>query len=195
MTTSETRPNRQPASPPPLLRADAARNRAAIIEAAATLFRRNGANASLEEIARQAKVGSATLHRHFTSRQALLDAVFLEDVGRLCAHGRRVLSTAPPSEALWTWLDDMAVHCAADDALSRLIRDGAASPTSTAKSYELLEETGRTLLENAVSAGSARADVPIADLLSVANAIANAAGPGQVHRMLSLIREGAMPRD
>ena len=182
---------------PPLraaLRADAARNRAAIIESAAVLFRRDGANASLEEIAREAKVGSATLHRHFTSRQTLLDAVFLEDVVRLCAQGRTALATASSAEALWVWLEHVAVHCAADDALSQLIRDGAASPTSRARSFELLAETGCQLLENAARAGSVRADVSIADLLTVVNAIAGAAGSGGVRHLFSLIREGAMPR-
>lgn len=192
MTTKQAQPDRQPGSPP--LRADAARNRAAIVKAAAVLFRRDGGNASLEEIAREAGVGSATLHRHFTSRQALLDAVFLEDVARLCTDGRRMLATAAPSDALWNWLDDIAVHCSADDALARLIRDGAASATSTARTFELLAETGRELLEKAVAAGSARADVSIADLLTVVNAIANAARPGEAQRLLSLIREGAIPR-
>jgi AcrR family transcriptional regulator len=181
----------------PALRADAARNRAAIIESAAALFRRDGANASLEEIAREAKVGSATLHRHFTSRQALLDAVFIEDVFQLCADGRSMLSTAASSDALWTWLEHIAVHCAAQDALSRLIRDGAASTTSRVASFELLAETGRELYENAAAAGTVRTDVSIGDLLVAVNAMANAAGAGagDVRRLLTLIREGALPRD
>lgn len=181
---------------PLVLRADAARNRAAIIKAATALFHRDGAAASLEEIARDAGVGSTTLYRHFPSRQALLDAVFIDDVGRLCAEGRRLIAGASP-EALWAWLEHIAIHCAADDALSKLIRDGAASATSTAKSFALLEETGRHLLEFAVAAGSVRADVTITELLAVINAIANvaAAGAGDVGRLLSLIREGAVPRE
>ena len=182
---------------PPALRADAARNRAAIVEAAAVLFRRDGAAASLEEIAREAKVGSATLHRRFPSRQALLDAVFIEDVRRLCAQGRETLAAEPPAEALWRWLEHIAVHCAADDALSGLIRDGAASATSQAESFRLLAQTGDHLLESARAAGSVRADVSITELLAVVNAIANAAGAGaaDVLRLFSLVRDGAMPRD
>ncbi|MEY9930747.1 AcrR family transcriptional regulator [Catenulispora sp. GP43] len=189
--SSENPPN------PPTLRADAARNRAAIVEAAAVLFRRDGAEASLEEIAREAKVGSATLHRRFPDRQALLDAVFIEDVGRLCAKGREMGATDSPAEALWRWLEHVAVHCAADDALSKLIRGGAASTTSQARSFVLLAETGGALLESAAAAGSVRGDVSIGELLAVVNAIADAAasGAGDVLRLLSLIRDGATPRD
>jgi AcrR family transcriptional regulator len=179
------------------LRADAARNRAAILDAAGVLFRRDGAAASLEEIARAAKVGSATLHRRFPSRQALLDAVFLDDVTRLCATGREMSGSVAAAEALWAWLEHVAVHCAADDALSKLIRaGGATTPTSQAKSFALLQETGQALLASAVAAGSARADVSIAELLLVVNAIASAAGDGgaDVLRLLSLVRDGAVPR-
>jgi AcrR family transcriptional regulator len=182
---------------PEALRADAARNRAAIIEAAALLFRRDGAAASLEEIARVAKVGSATLHRRFRSRQSLLDAVFIDEAVRLCARGRELASTALASEALWDWLEHVAAHCAADDALSKLIRDGAATTTSQAESVRLLQETGGGLLESAVAAGSVRADVSVAELLLMVSSIANAAAGGvaDVARLLSLLREGAMPRD
>ena len=58
------------------LRADGRRNRERIVAAAVKLVARDGAQASLEEIARRAGVGSATLHRHFPSRGALLEAVF-----------------------------------------------------------------------------------------------------------------------
>ncbi len=178
---------------PPALRADAARNRAAIIEAAAAVFRRDGAAASLEEIAREAKVGSATLHRRFRSRQALLDAVFIEDVGRLCAEGRELAAAAPAAEALWRWLEQVAVHCAADDALSKLIRAGAATATSQATSFTMLTEAGGPLIESAAAVGSVRADVSIGELLVMVNAIADAAATGaaDVARLLSLVREGA----
>jgi len=67
------------------LRADGRRNRERIVAAAVELVGRDGAQASLEEIARRAGVGSATLHRHFPSRRALLEAVFSAGVEHLCA--------------------------------------------------------------------------------------------------------------
>jgi AcrR family transcriptional regulator len=74
-TTSVIREN-----PGPPKRADARRNYDRILEAAAAEVARRGADASLEEIARRAGVGSATLHRHFPSRWGLLQAVFQERV-------------------------------------------------------------------------------------------------------------------
>ena len=61
-------------------RADKQRNRDLLLAAAALVFDRDGAHASLEEIAREAGVGSATLHRHFAVRQDLLAAVFHDRV-------------------------------------------------------------------------------------------------------------------
>ena len=66
------------------LRADGQRNRERIVAAASELVARHGASASLEEIAKLAEVGSATLHRHFASRRSLLEAVFREGVALLC---------------------------------------------------------------------------------------------------------------
>ena len=74
------------------LRADARRNYERILAAAQQAFAAHGADASLEGIARQAGVGSATLHRHFPSRHALLDAVFHEVA--LLDDGTRRLVTA-----------------------------------------------------------------------------------------------------
>jgi hypothetical protein len=111
--------------------------------------------------------------------------------------GREMASTVAASEVLWQWLEHVAIHCAADDALSKLIRDGAATQTFQVKSFALLRETGEGLLQSAVATGSARADVSITELLLMVNAIANAAagGAADVVRLLSFVREGAVPRD
>ena len=66
------------------LRADAKRNRDQLIAAARQAFTERGADASLEDIARRAEVGVGTLYRHFPTRQALLEAVYVEEVEALC---------------------------------------------------------------------------------------------------------------
>lgn len=78
------------------MRADARRNRDRILAAAGTAIAEHGAEASLEEIARHAGVGSATLHRHFPSRQALLEAVFRDRVEILCAKARDLAASPIP---------------------------------------------------------------------------------------------------
>ena len=85
-------------------RADARRNYDSLIEAARAAFTENGAEASLEDIARRAGVGIGTLYRHFPTRQALLEATYLEEVEALCASAAE-LSDLEPWDALVAWLN------------------------------------------------------------------------------------------
>lgn len=98
--------NTTPAAKP--MRVDAKRNYDAIVEAAAREIEREGAGASLEDIARKAGVGSATLHRRFRSRRELLQAVFTERIEQICARASVLSSTLGPGEAYQVWLLELA---------------------------------------------------------------------------------------
>src|ERR1051325_5952519 len=99
-------------------RADRARTRAALLAAASAVISRDGAEASLEEIARRAGVGSATLHRHFPGRYALLDAVFQDRVEVLCAKAADLLDDQSPRTALETWLRAVVTHASQNRGLA-----------------------------------------------------------------------------
>src|SRR6266702_4679594 len=87
------------------MRADARRNYQALLSAANAAFIEQGADdASLEEIARRAGVGIGTLYRHFPTRQALLEAVYRDQVEVMSARAEELLADAPPGEALVAWL-------------------------------------------------------------------------------------------
>ena len=73
-------------------RADAQRNRERILEVAKEAFTRSGANASLDDIAKQAGVGPGTLYRHFPTREELLQAVYRSEMEKLAAAEREVRS-------------------------------------------------------------------------------------------------------
>src|SRR6201999_3204489 len=88
----------EPARAP--MRADARRNYEALLDAADEIFSRRGPDAPLDEIARRAGVGNATLYRHFPSRRDLLVAVCIGDVEALCALGSRLQSHRSPGDAL-----------------------------------------------------------------------------------------------
>ncbi len=89
-----------PPRPPDIrLRADAARNRQAIIEAARRRYGQRGLDAPLDEIARLAGVGNATLYRHFPSRCALAAAVFADTLHRIIEAGREALGDPDPWRA------------------------------------------------------------------------------------------------
>jgi AcrR family transcriptional regulator len=86
MTASETQTPLTPRRP---TRADALRNYERLVGAAREAFAEGGAGTSLEEVARRAEVGIGTLYRHFPSRQALLEAVYLDELEAISPPGRR----------------------------------------------------------------------------------------------------------
>jgi AcrR family transcriptional regulator len=91
----------------PKLRADAARNRARLVEAARALFLAGPVDAevSLEQVAREAGVGIGTLYRHFPSRLELLEAVYREEVDGLRQSAEQLSADHSPLEALELWLE------------------------------------------------------------------------------------------
>src|SRR6202521_6484731 len=99
-------PKKKPPPPPPARRprADAQRNRERILEVAKEAFTRDGAAASLDDIARQAVIGPGTLYRHFPTRDALIEAVYRSEVEKLAAAEQRFAATMPPLEALRAWM-------------------------------------------------------------------------------------------
>jgi AcrR family transcriptional regulator len=93
--------------PPPRARkprADAERNRERILEVAKQVFTRDGATASLDDIARRSGIGNATLYRHFPTRDDLIEAVYRSEVEKLAAAEQRFAATMPPLEALRAWM-------------------------------------------------------------------------------------------
>ena len=185
-------------------RADARRNHDQILAAAEAEIARSGAEASLEEIARQAGVGSATLHRHFPSRRALLEAVFHDRVEGLCAQARALADTPDPGRALDGWLRDVAVYGSVTRGLAAAmltgVRDVApdtAAPVD-ATCEVMLVDAGGELLRSAHAAGAVRPEVSIVDLLTLVNAVSLAteghpdAGP-EAARLLTLALDGVRP--
>src|ERR1700761_8240513 len=85
-------------------RADAQRNRERILEEAKTAFTRAGGDISLEDVARQAGVGTGTLYRHFPTRDALLEGVYRAEVAKLAEEERKLSESLPALEALRAWM-------------------------------------------------------------------------------------------
>ena len=88
------------------MRADAQRNRERLIEAAREVFREQGYDASLDEVAKRAGVGAGTLYRHFPSREVLLDAIMQSWVDRVNESADKVLAhEGPPRDLLLSWFE------------------------------------------------------------------------------------------
>ncbi|MFG1946203.1 TetR/AcrR family transcriptional regulator [Nonomuraea sp. NPDC048826] len=190
-TTSSARP----------MRADARRNYDRILAAAAEAISEEGAEASLEEIARRAGVGSATLHRHFPSRQRLLEAVFRDKVEALCATAGDLATGAEPGHALTTWLRAVARHVVTNRGLAASLMRGAQDGGDSVLGdtcHTLIIDAGADLLARARRANAVRPDVSIMDLFTLVNAICLAVehepdGADQADRLLILALTGVRP--
>jgi AcrR family transcriptional regulator len=160
-------PNRKP-------RADAARNRERILEAAKAAFTRSGANASLDDIAKQARVGPGTLYRHFPTREELLQAVYRSELEKLAAAEPKLAETMTPIEALRAWLllfvDAIAAKELIAPALNTLIGD---HKKVFAASYAQMQEALRSLVRRAITNGDIRKDLDPMDLLRALVGVAN----------------------
>ncbi len=171
-------------------RADWRRNRDRLLAAAADLVARDGASASLEEIARRAGLGSATLHRHFPSREALLTEVFRGSVERLAAHGRGLKETEG-DEGLAVWLEELTRYTATTRGLAVSL-----GPGSDDSCHGILADVTAELAASAVTAGRLLPDVTVDDLLALSNGIAMRAqdDPELAARLIRLAITGLEPR-
>ncbi|MFI6985426.1 TetR/AcrR family transcriptional regulator [Embleya sp. NPDC050154] len=180
------------------MRADARRNVEKLVAAAGALIAEYGADASLEEVARRAGVGSATLHRHFPSRQALLEAVFKDRVEALCARARDLLAEPDPGQALSTWLHAVGAHAVANRGLgASLMRDG--DPGLGETCHDMITKAGGALLVRAQAAGAVRPGITITRLLKLVGAIALATeqdvdGPVEADLLLAIAIDGVRVR-
>jgi len=160
------------------LRADAARNRAALVATAREVFRERGLDAPLDEIARRAGLGNATLYRRFASRQELIDAVFTERMAEYARAVEEALAEPDP----WTGFRGFVVHIlrlqAEDRGLADLLVTVSADQGTDIEQLRARAHRGLVdLVARAKAAGALREDFRTQDvvLLLMANA-------GLVHR-------------
>ena len=147
-------------------RADAQRNREGLLEAAKAAFAEAGPEASLDEIARRARVGIGTLYRHFPTRDAIVEAVYRREVRQLADAAPRLIESLPPAEALRAWMrlfiDYIAAKRVIAPALKSLVGGGSAL---YADSSARINEAMALLVERARASGDIRPSADSADLL------------------------------
>lgn len=172
-------------------RADARRNYDKVIAAARATFTERGASTSLEEIARRAGVGIGTLYRNFPNRQALLEAVYLEeleDLSRVAAE----LQELPPWDALVGWLRRFVGYMATKKALAQELLDYVEPDAPFFTSCRAaMYAAGAPLLERAQQAGVVREDVTLPEVIQLVGGIAKIQGAEeQIERILSVALDG-----
>jgi len=173
------------------MRADGQRSRARLLTAAEQVVARDGASASLEEIARVAGVGSATLHRHFPTRWVLLQAIFQERVEGLAALADTLVHGDEPDASLAKWLAELASITAGTSGLADTLL-AQATPTAPADTtcHQVVTQAGERLLSAAQASGHVRPDVQIDELLTLVTAISAIPDPTSRSRMLAVVIAG-----
>jgi AcrR family transcriptional regulator len=179
-------------------RADAERNRERILDVAKEAFARSGANASLDDIAKQAGVGPGTLYRHFPTREELLHSVYQSELEKLAAAEQKLARTKPPIEALRAWLLLFVGAIAAKQLIAPALNTLLGDPKKVFEaSYAKMHQAIRSLVKRAVDSGDIRKDLDPTDLLAALVGVANvAASPDwkrSAKRLVDILIAGSRP--
>jgi AcrR family transcriptional regulator len=169
-------------------RKDAARNYDALLTAAREAFTEQGADASLEDIARRAGVGIGTLYRNFPTRRHLFESLYADEVDALCQVAGEVAGLEP-WEALTTWLDRFAGYMVTKRAVREALNDES---EIFAACRDSMYAAGTPLFERAQRAGEARTDMDFVDLLRMVAGITATTfeNDAQRDRVMSIALDG-----
>jgi AcrR family transcriptional regulator len=173
-------------------RADARRNYEKVLAAARQAFAEGGEATALEDIARRAGVGIGTLYRHFPNRQALLEAVYVDEVEAMCRSAAE-LDGSDPWEALNRWFERFIAYIGTKRALAAELSnylDQDAPLFQVCRTS--LFEAGEPLLKSAQAAGVVRPDVSIGEVIQMVVGIAKipAKDPEQNEHILGIALDG-----
>jgi AcrR family transcriptional regulator len=179
-------------------RTDAQRNRARILEVAKGAFTRSGANASLDDIAREAGVGAGTLYRHFPTRDALIEAVYRTEVEKLAVAERRFAAAMSPIEALRAWMLLFVDYIATKQIIAPALNAYVGGPS---KLYEgsraQIQGAINALVKRATKSGDIRRDLEPFDLLRALIGVSHVpSGPEwqqSARRLVDILITGSRP--
>jgi AcrR family transcriptional regulator len=167
----------------PGMRADAQRNRSRILESAKECFGKHGDAATLDDIVGHAGVGIGTLYRHFATREALIEAVYLIEHEKLVARAAELERSQTPVEALRQWLmsfvDMLETKRSMRESLNLLF---SAKPEVHATSRGMMEPALRRLIERATEAGEVSMSIDPVDILRALVGIAYASNSPDWHK-------------
>jgi AcrR family transcriptional regulator len=177
-------------------RADARRNYAKVVAAARDAFAERGASTSLEEIARRAEVGIGTLYRNFPNRQALLEAVYVEELETLCRSASE-FDALSPWDGFVAWVHGLVGYLATKQALAHELLEYVDRDAPLFQSCRtMLFAAGEPLLSRAQHSGVVRSDTDLAEIIQMIGGIAKIPGaePEQIEHMLQIALDGLRHR-
>jgi AcrR family transcriptional regulator len=189
------RPSKAPRRKP---RTDAQRNRERILEVAKQAFARSGADTSLDDIAKDAGVGAGTLYRHFPTRDALIEAVYRNEVEKLAAAERELSSKLPPIDALRAWMLLFVDYIGTKKIIAPVLNTLVGGPS---KLYEgsraQIQGAIDALAERAIKNGDLRKDLEPFDLLRALAGVSNLSSSPDwrqsARRLVDILIAGSRP--
>jgi AcrR family transcriptional regulator len=177
-------------------RSDARRNRERILEVAKQVFTRRGADASMDEIAKRAKIGPGTLYRHFPTRDDLLATVYVTEVEKLAAAQRKLSAELPPIEALRAWLLVFIDYIAAKKIIAPALNAMTGGPSRVfQQSAQVMEEAANALAGRAVASGDLRPDVDPIDFMRAIYGLSTVGStddwPAKARKFVDILLQGS----
>ncbi|MFJ2864442.1 TetR/AcrR family transcriptional regulator [Kitasatospora sp. NPDC087314] len=182
------------------LRADAARNRARLLDVATEVFTTRGIGVPTEEIARVAGVGVGTLFRHFPTKEALLEAVMVCRLEAIAARTARLAAEAEPAEAFFACFRLVIDQSAGKGEFTRALA------TAGVDAHAALQEPGTAiqtqlaaLLAGAQQAGAVRPELGLPELIALLAGTSRAmehlaTDPAARERIFEVVFDGLRPR-
>lgn len=179
------------------MRSDARRNYERIVATARDAFLEHGVDVPLDDIVKRAGVGAGTLYRHFPSRDALVEAVYREEITQLADNAYRLRDELPPEEAVFAWMREQVRWIAESYGLATALKAAIDDDSETfAFCKKQLRTAVTAVLEPAQQAGVVRVDLEPSDLLRLGHGVGAAAqytDAAGIDRLLSVVTEGMRP--
>jgi AcrR family transcriptional regulator len=194
-SVTQTRPKSQPATLERVLRSDARRNRAAVIEAAKRLFADEGLDAQMPDVAKAAKVGVGTVYRHFPTKDDLIAALAAERFERLAEKAREGIANDDSWEGLCEFIRFSARIQADDRGLCEVMGSRPEVMDASARGAGL-DKLVDQLVRLAQRSGDLRKDVQWEDIAMTACALGQSTqaemgpGTGRWPRLVELVIDG-----
>ncbi|MEU2674566.1 TetR/AcrR family transcriptional regulator [Streptomyces sp. NPDC007164] len=178
------------------LRSDARRNRARVLEAAQEAFASEGLGVPLDEIARRAGVGSGTVYRHFTSKEALFETIVLGRLEQLADQAEKLADSDDPAAAFFEFLSlTIEEGGVRRDMVDALAGEDVEASAAVPRARRRLRRSIGKLLFNTQQAGAVRDDISVADLMALITGLIlarnrNDGGAAVPQRVLSVVCDG-----
>lgn len=177
------------------MRQDARENRERILAAAEAVFGAQGAAGSTAEVARRARVGVATVFRHFPTKEELIEAALVRHFDQLIAQARTLAADAEPAVAWRTLVRTMIETGATKLTLASMVAGDKGLPEHAATAATRLKAAVSDVLRRAQADGAVRTSVTVEEVYVLIRGLAQASAtmpvpPGTMGRAIDVVLTG-----